>query len=267
MSVLKNQLRGIFALAAGTSLAIGAITGLCFYQLTNTVGNIDHTYQVVIKAKRVLGLLVDVSAGQRGYQLTKNKEFLETYRVSRPLVPLELKELVRITSDNPFQTEKLSKLSLLVTDRLLAVDTVIEKDLSTEEQKSYLLKSKNNLDEIRKIIDEVTREEYSLLNTRKDRLGLLLLVSGTSIFALLLCELFILIFSQYITDNEVKNKEELQIRLIEAYKLLGASAEDVYNKTEKYLNKNQKDEDIIEDLRNELKVLKKELNKINISIP
>lgn len=238
----------------GASLAIGGITVFCFYQLINTAREIDHGYQVIIKSKRVLGLLVDVSSGQRGYQLTKDREFLETYQTTRPLIPLELKELVRISSENPFQTEKLSRLTLLVDQRLAKVDSVITKPLSTTEQSSYLTENKQNLDQIRLVLDEIVNEEYSLLTNRKDRLGILLLVSGTSIFALLLYEISILLFFQYVANQEIKTKEELEIKLTESYQLLDVTSDTVYNRFEKYLSKNGDDEYINSKLKEKLKV-------------
>ena len=74
---------------------------------------VDHTHQVIGKMNELTTLEGDMEAAVRGYLLTGDDVFLGPYRVAKPEFSAQIDDLVKSTSDNPAQTDRLRKVQVL----------------------------------------------------------------------------------------------------------------------------------------------------------
>jgi len=68
---------------------------------------VNHTHEVIIESERFLSAMKDVETGQRGYLLTKDRDYLEPYIFGLKNAKSTFKKLQSLTEDNPKQQERL----------------------------------------------------------------------------------------------------------------------------------------------------------------
>lgn len=123
-----------FLIIAGTSL-------YSFWNLSNADNWNSHTYNVLDHSASVIASVVDQETGVRGYLVSGNEKYLEPYHKGREVFDREIATLLKLTSDNPAQQERLRRIKAS-SDKWLA--EVVSKELA--------LGSKNvSLEEIRAI--------------------------------------------------------------------------------------------------------------------
>ncbi len=69
-----------------------------------------HTFNVLLNAERLTARLSDLQRGQRGYLLTGDDRYLDSYREQVTAIPSIQKELLRLTNDNGRQRGRLMAL-------------------------------------------------------------------------------------------------------------------------------------------------------------
>jgi CHASE3 domain sensor protein len=79
---------------------------------------VEHTHLVLEKLAGVRTDLIDQESGQRGYALTGDRAFLDSYERGRARLQEDCAELRRLTSDNASQQGALDRLNALIADRL-----------------------------------------------------------------------------------------------------------------------------------------------------
>ena len=100
----------------GTALAILILVGVLSYR--NMVQSdedrrwVTHTHQVLEKMDAVVTDLLNAETGERGFILTGEASFLEPYNEAFAHVYGDVKELRRLTSDNPVQSANMAKLRM-----------------------------------------------------------------------------------------------------------------------------------------------------------
>jgi signal transduction histidine kinase len=101
---------------AGLALALGlalllALFWLSFRNTERLIADADwrrHTYQVIAEIRGLLGALIDVQTGERGYLLTGDESFLVPYEQGRAEVTVRLARLRGLTADNPRQQRRIA---------------------------------------------------------------------------------------------------------------------------------------------------------------
>lgn len=164
-----------FALALAILVVIGTVTYRSTAKLTETAEWVAHTYRVLDELEGVLSGMKDAETGQRGYILTGDEKYLEPYRGAQVSVNQGVKSLRDLTKDNVNQQRRLDILEPLIDGNegkfaLLQETIDLRKDSTKGFQAALQLirtdKGKTVMDEIRKTIDEMAREENSLLTQR-----------------------------------------------------------------------------------------------------
>jgi len=87
-----------------------------FKVVSNTVGWVNHTHEVLAKAAHILADAVDMETGMRGFLLAGQEEFLDPYKSGQKMFFKEIKELQQTVSDNPPQVARLKKAEKLIRD-------------------------------------------------------------------------------------------------------------------------------------------------------
>ncbi|MGH7396657.1 MAG: CHASE3 domain-containing protein, partial [Candidatus Rokuibacteriota bacterium] len=107
-----------FALAVGLLLAIAVASYRSVTSLVETGRSIDHTHQVPAAFEAVAAATTTAETGTRGYALTGEERFLETYRAGAGAAEVGLVMLRQLTADNPGQQRRLDQLEPLLRERL-----------------------------------------------------------------------------------------------------------------------------------------------------
>ena len=113
-----------FGLAVVVFVFVGAISFWSTKQLVSASEWRKHTYEVLRNLDDLLSSLTDVETGERGYALTGEETYLEPYQHGSERVDQCLKEVRRLTLDNPKQQRRIQTLEPIVKSRLALADVV-----------------------------------------------------------------------------------------------------------------------------------------------
>jgi two-component sensor histidine kinase/CHASE3 domain sensor protein len=87
---------------------------------------IAHTLEVKEALDALLTTVTDTEAGQRGYLITGNEQFLGPVTASGEAMQTRVDELRKLMSSNPVQLQRIQALAPLLTERLATVQETIE---------------------------------------------------------------------------------------------------------------------------------------------
>jgi len=137
---------------------------------------VEHTQNVRLEAQYLLTNLVDAETGFRGYNLTNNPWFLETYQTAIAPVKASQERLQNLVADNPQQQERVLQIQALANKQLelLAnnLNPVNQEGIDgNKSQTNVLLESKSIMDETRAQIDLFLTEEERLFKERSQHLN------------------------------------------------------------------------------------------------
>ncbi len=195
--------------------------------------NVEHTQEVLRKSDEVLLNILDIETGARGFIITNDVKFLESFDNGKAAINNNLAFLTALNKDNPIQTVRINALRNISIERLALANVTIEnkkQHLSkVTDNGSILLKGKMLTDTIRNIISKIKSEELSLLkagrleinkNNKNSNLLLLLLIIFIIIIFLMV---IIIIKNQRLKNNaletitnEQKIASKYSLSLIEA---------------------------------------------------
>ncbi len=135
----------------------------------------SHTYVVLGELRNLLSALQDAETGQRGYLLTGQESYLEPYNAAVGTAGQFIDELRRLTADNPNQQHRLDALQPLVTDKMselrLTIDLRRNKGFEAALEAVQSGKGKQAMDDIRRLITQMEKDEDDLLKARDERLN------------------------------------------------------------------------------------------------
>ncbi|MGF2040141.1 MAG: response regulator [Nostoc sp. CmiVER01] len=162
-----------FALSLATLTTIGLISYQSTNELIETSAKESHTYQVLSQLEDLNLQLTNAETGQRGYIITGERRYLEPYNAAIEVLNQKVKELQRLTADNPNQQNRLDTLQPLLTERMAVMKDVIELRQSQgleASQKAILTdQGKQLMDNIQKLIQAMKNEENALLKQRSEK--------------------------------------------------------------------------------------------------
>jgi two-component system, cell cycle sensor histidine kinase and response regulator CckA len=158
----------------GVAMLILAFIGWYSYRSINELIAasrwVSHTNQSLRVISHVLSRLRDAEAGQRGYIITGDERYLESWRSAAAVVNQDLRELRSLTADHPAQQRRLDQLDVLVAGKLRNLEEMIEERRRQGPQSAAPLlladRGRGLAEEIRRTIREMEGEESGLLAQR-----------------------------------------------------------------------------------------------------
>ena len=167
---IEKKTVGWVGLAIILLVIMAASSYRAIQQFIETSRWVEHTHEVLTRIENVLSTLKDAETGQRGYLLTGIEEYLEPYHGAVARIEEQIKQLRDLTSDNPRQQRRI----LLLAQKVTAKQDELQKTIEARRGKSFetalaIVKAnhgKKVMDEIRQIVAEMEREEYTLLERR-----------------------------------------------------------------------------------------------------
>jgi signal transduction histidine kinase len=85
-----------------------------------------HAVQVQLQTQLLLGAVVEAESGQRGYVMTGDERYLESYRDALAVLPGHMAALQTLTEDNPAQQSRLVEVERLLQSRLERLAQVLD---------------------------------------------------------------------------------------------------------------------------------------------
>ncbi len=129
-----------------------------------------HTYRVIDNTKDLLIALDDAETGERGFLISGDRRFLDPYEKALERMEPVRTQLRQLISDNPSQIARTDHLSLLVGRKLAELAesvTLFEQDgFPAAQKQSVAMMERATMDEIRRVIGDITETEKALLATR-----------------------------------------------------------------------------------------------------
>ncbi|MBL7717225.1 MAG: response regulator [Flavipsychrobacter sp.] len=172
---VARQLQFVF----GVSIFILLLSSYASYysnsQLINSTELVNHTNEIIITSDSMLGLVRDAQSGQRGFIISNDPAYLDSYRGAEEKTLAVIDRLEHFTADNPKQQSNIDALRPLVTERFDQMQKVMDlgSQLTTEDRAQLYLATKEELAKgriimanLRTIADKIKAEEKALLKAR-----------------------------------------------------------------------------------------------------
>jgi two-component system sensor kinase FixL len=115
---LPGRVPGLLAIALGLFVISGIALGVVLFKLRDGYGWVELTNEVIRNIGSVERAMLQAESAERGYLVTGDKSYLDTYNSSRSQIPGRLETLKRLTADNAAQGQRLSRLYPNVDARL-----------------------------------------------------------------------------------------------------------------------------------------------------
>lgn len=147
-----------------------------------------HTYQVINELQELLVQALNQQTGLRGYQISRDERFLETYHAGEDAFVSHLATLRELTSDNAAQQSRLDRIdqTLQMWRSEVATPTLTLANASPEQAAALVRNGKKIFDQLRITQREMADDETKLLAKRTHEMVLLERIADWVIFALLL---------------------------------------------------------------------------------
>ncbi len=157
-------------------LLLALIGGGTYRSITRTQEALvweNHTQEVLMRLQKTQIALVDAETSARGFMLTNDESFLQTYNTGSNQFQTELQALRTFTTDNPIQQERLRSLQLLGEDKLKIMReyTELRRKIGLDGALNMITlqgaPGKVVMDKIRALVNEIQEAEIQLLTNRK----------------------------------------------------------------------------------------------------
>ncbi|MDB4987917.1 MAG: histidine kinase [Myxococcaceae bacterium] len=164
-----RQLRRRLIIALASPLivlvTVGGVLALQVSRLSENASWLDHTNLVIAKTYELQKAIIDQETGLRGFLITDQAEFLEPYKLAKPLA--RLGELSALVSDNQTQRVRLAQLRRRYELWIATAESAIQaKNLSTVRTLEAMRSRKRDMDEIRVISAGLIEAENTLREQR-----------------------------------------------------------------------------------------------------
>jgi len=159
-------------LAAAIALFTVAAVALAFNlaRLNSSLGFVEHTNEVLRNISAAERVILGAESGERGYLLTGENLYRESYSRSRDLLPKLFEDLRQLVSDNPVQIHHVDELRTSIDARLTELEQVVELGPSRLDEALAILKtarSKQLTPRIEAQLGQLRQTELSLLKARQ----------------------------------------------------------------------------------------------------
>jgi len=132
---------------------------------------VDHTQEVLRKSDNVLLDILNMETGLRGFIISENEIFLDSYNIAINTINSDLSDLSLYCKDNRNQQVRVDSLKNAVNYRLVFIAQVIEaikvNEISELQKIESIEEGKILTDKIRNIIRDINTDEFKLLKQRK----------------------------------------------------------------------------------------------------
>jgi len=168
---LEQKMVTGFGLALATLMAVGAVQYRATQALIETDRWVAHTNVVRTELEQIYSAIQQAEAGTRGFVATGNETFLEQHQAGISRVPQHLRALSGLIVDDPFERDKVDKLSSLTNRNIAVMQNLVslrrEQGFAAASQELNKAEGLRLMNEIRELVDSMQSNESSLLRVRE----------------------------------------------------------------------------------------------------
>ena len=161
-----------FAIALAIIVIIGVVSYNSTTKLIETADSVAHSHSVLTKLEEVFSMMKDVHRGIRGYVITGEESFLEPYVTATGRIDSEIQEIRKLTADQPNHQRRLDLLEPIIQNANKVLQETVEirrtQGLEAAIEEVKTAEGNNAMNDIRRIIDELEKEERTLLDRRAE---------------------------------------------------------------------------------------------------
>ncbi|MCX6204902.1 MAG: CHASE3 domain-containing protein [Bacteroidetes bacterium] len=182
---------------------------------------VHHTEHVLNLSKNILSATIDMESGVRGFELTKDSDFLAQTILSKKVINEDIEDLKVLTQDRISQQILLDSLEFYLEKRIASLDLATERiktDGLTASITNLIIDGKKYSIAIRYFIDKIQANEYELLKERelvneKSVVTFYRFLGAMFLLMLFLCVLFIISYYRNLlqTRDKILQADELII--------------------------------------------------------
>ena len=191
--MLPGRVSALLAIALGLFVVAAIAMGLNLVRLRESFAGVGHTNEVLRNVAAAERALLEAESGERGYLLTGEGSYLDSYNRSRTEIPRLLEALGRLIADNPDQVQRLTELRGSIESRLAELKQVVELGPARAAEALAILqtaRSRQLTPQIEGQLGQMRRVELSLLDERQqsvDRVAILatIIAAAMGVLALL----------------------------------------------------------------------------------
>jgi len=163
---LVVKLIGGFAIMLAMLLANAYLSYRNLRTVTRDARLVSRTDRILLDFERLLSALAEAETGERGFLLTDNPRYLAPYTSALAEVDEQVKDLRKLTEDDPSKQEIVSVLQHTIQNKIDELAQAIELKKQGESQAALAIveseSGKKPMDEIRRIINELVQSESGL---------------------------------------------------------------------------------------------------------
>jgi len=164
-------------LGFGVALLTIALVGMFSFRISQslwqTLQDAAHTRMVIEKQSQLLGYLLEVESGARGYAASGSENFLRLFERSQNGVVSSYNALKKLVSNDAKQGERLAQVKPLIRQKLeflkLGVDIRLTGDPAAVAQHFSASSDMELMDQIRAVMADFQKHEQGLLDERTRR--------------------------------------------------------------------------------------------------
>ena len=168
---IGRRLTATFSVLFVIQIILGVVAYDGIVRSGRNFNTVTRTIQVNADISGVLTALDDAETGERGYLITGEDSYLEPYQAARKVIDPATRDLREATADNPNQQRLLDMLDPAIATKLAGLEATIDlrKGASFEVARQAVLTGagKKTMDDIRKVLADMTDEENALLKKRR----------------------------------------------------------------------------------------------------
>mgnify|MGYP001033859330 CR=1 FL=1 len=214
LSLERNLMIG-FGISLLILIASSVVSFLSIRNLLNSSSLVRNTNEVLQKLEQTFSIVKDAEAGQRGFLITGDEEFLASYNGAYQQAESLIGEIEKLTLDNPIQQKNIYKLDELIGKRFLRLQELIDIKRQNGSSPSGEMKDgKIFMDSVRAMINEMSSQENLLLQTRTEKFDRFSSYTPKLIIIAALLAILITVLFYIRMTKDVGEKSKLQEELV-----------------------------------------------------
>ena len=165
--------------------------------LSTSLRWVDHSDQVISTARQLQRQIVEMDTDLRGYYLTGDRAFFDSYNEAKSRVPDQLNQLLVLTSDNPSQQQRMREIEALDQQWIRWADGQMAEAHRASPPAKDLLSGQEQMEQVRREQRVFVAEEEALRHSRSVRAKVLnAVVIGSAVVLSLLVAILLFFFTR-----------------------------------------------------------------------
>ncbi len=221
----RHYTRILFVISIIVMLLVSLVTYRNLSNYMEEVRLIRHSNRIIVTTQLVLSTIKDAEIGHRGFQLTRDTMYLDPYYSALAVLPNQLKMLNSLVKENEAQSKNVDSLTALIQNQFLIISNILSNaSRSTLYMDTYesnlLLRSKENMDALRKQVSDILIEERSIYQIRIEKESTYKAIAPIALLSFTLLSLFGVLFLFSKVMDELRKREKAENEVLQNLTIL-----------------------------------------------